>query len=122
MTFNECMEHLCKSVVISPTFLSVNVRASFKYAKALKAADPAEPLSPCHIASLHVYTQETPLYEKMNTQLSGDRSAEKLAPWMPYVKLLTTALYCLPPTTATVYRGVKLDIVKNYPKDADKTW
>jgi len=123
MTFMECMEFLCKYVDISPTFLTVNVRLSFKFAKNLKLESPDEPLSPCHIATLHIYTQQTPLYVKMNTQLSVDRSPESLAPWMPYVKLLMSALYHLPPKAATVYRGVRLDIVKNYlPKGKEKTW
>ena len=35
---------------------------------------------------------------------------DALAPFLPFVKLLLTALYKLPLARAKVYRGVKLDL------------
>jgi hypothetical protein len=65
----------------------------------------------------------------MNRLLGGDRDPQKLAPWLPYVKLLTRALYSLPPQRATVYRGVKpKELIKGkrlidyFKEGAEKTW
>jgi hypothetical protein len=65
----------------------------------------------------------------MNCLMAGDRDPQKLAPWLPYVKLLTRALYSLPPQRATVFRGVQSkDLIKGkrlieYYKDGtEKTW
>jgi hypothetical protein len=61
--------------------------------------------------------------------MAGDRDPQKLAPWLPYVKLLTRALYSLPPQRVTVYRGVKpKDLIKGkhlieyYKVGTEKTW
>ncbi len=74
-------------------------------------------------------SQETPFYSTMNLLLAGDRDPQKLSPWLPYVKLLTSALYSLPPRCATVYRGVKPKnlikgkrLVEYFAEGNDKTW
>jgi hypothetical protein len=59
----------------------------------------------------------------------AERDPQKLAPWLPYVKLLTRALYSLPSQRATVYRGLmSKDLLKGkrlieyYPVGAEMAW
>ena len=53
--------------------------------------------------------QETCLYPRLNAAL---RNHDKLAlePFLPYIKLLLSALYCLPLTRVRTYRGVRLEL------------
>lgn len=103
------------------------------------------------IASLHLYTQETELYKQLNACLRwshyclastrrwncafivswfnnlplGDRSKDRatlLPPWRPYLKLILSALYKLPPYAKHVYRGVRLDLATFFPTGEEKIW
>ena len=49
------------------------------------------------------------MYPRLNAAL---RNLDKrgLEPFLPYMKLLLSALYCLPLTHVPTYRGVKLDL------------
>jgi hypothetical protein len=76
-------------------------------------------------------SQETPLYRTMNGLMSCDRDPDKLKPFMPYMKLLTTALYSLPPQSLTVYRCIyrqkedsksKKPLIDSYKQGDTKTW
>ena len=78
---------------------------------------------------LFLDSQETSFYGLLNTQLSCDRDPGKLDPWLPYVKLLTSAIYSLPPRRVTVYRGVKPKglikgklLIDCFAKGAEKRW
>jgi hypothetical protein len=51
---------------------------------------------------------------------SADR--QKLKPWFLYLKLLFTALSRLPSVHRTVYRGIKLNVSEQYPKDETIVW
>ena len=57
----------------------------------------------------HQCFAECCLYPRMNAALR-DHDLNALAPFLPFMKLLLTALYKLPLTRAKVYRGVKLDL------------
>ena len=60
-------------------------------------------------AAIHLYTQETPLYKKLNTLLR-DHGRSGMEPFLPYLKLLLHGLYQLPLENITiVYRGVKIE-------------
>jgi hypothetical protein len=61
------------------------------------------------------------LYATLNAILrSEDR--DKLEPWFLYLKLFFTALERLPSIHRTVYRGIKLDMHKDYPKGKSVVW
>ena len=54
-------------------------------------------------------SQETCLYGRLNAALRNHDTAA-LEPFLPYMKLLLSALYQLPLTHVRTYRGVKLEI------------
>lgn len=61
-----------------------------------------------------LYTQQTCMYPRLNSALRDHMNPEKLAPFLPYFKLLLTALYKLPLLSAQTYRTVKLDLHELY--------
>jgi hypothetical protein len=77
-------------------------------------------------ASIMLYSMEWEphgecLYFALNATLrSEDR--RKLKPWFSYLKLILTALSTLPSTRHFVYRGVKMDLSKEYPKGRTFVW
>ena len=81
-------------------------------------------LSQDQSASIYIYTMEwgeTTLYRVLNKALrSENRVALKI--WFPYLKLLDTALDLLPTHRGAIWRGVPLDIGKNFTKDQIFTW
>ena len=81
-------------------------------------------LSKDQSASIYIYTMEwgeTTLYRVLNEALrSENRQALKI--WFPYLKLFDTALDLLPTVKEVVWRGVPLDIGKNFTKNQMFTW
>jgi hypothetical protein len=78
-------------------------------------------------AAIYLYTIEwdggnsQSLYFMFNNALrSGNRSEKKR--WSPYLKLLVTALMKFPSIEISVWRNLKEDVSKNYPKDKRFTW
>ena len=49
------------------------------------------------------------MYRRLNAALRNHDTVE-LEPYLPFMKLLLTALYKLPLVQARVYRGVKLNL------------
>jgi hypothetical protein len=75
-------------------------------------------------ASVYIYTMEwgeDSLYRVLNQALrSEDRDSLRI--WFSYMKLLDTALEKLPTVKDVIWRGVSLDIGKNFTKDQLVTW
>jgi hypothetical protein len=75
-------------------------------------------------AAVYIYTMEwdeTSLYRMLNKALrSENRQALKI--WFPYLKLFDTALEKLPKVKEVVWRGVSLDIGKNFTENQLLTW
>ena len=65
-------------------------------------------------AAIQLYTQQTCLYPRLNSALRDKSDPENLKPVFPYLKLLLTGLNKLPLVRAKVYRGVCLDLHKQY--------
>jgi hypothetical protein len=87
---------------------------------------PANGLSSDESASIYLYSmewepQENCLYFALNATLR-DKNRQNLKPWFLYLKLILTALGRLPSTRLTVYRGVKLDLVNDYPEGKTFVW
>ena len=53
--------------------------------------------------------QETCLYPRLNAALRN-HDMDSLEPFLPFMKLLLSALYLLPLMQVPVYRGVKLEL------------
>ena len=85
------------------------------------AALEPERLNVDEIAAIHMYTQETPFYPTLNALLrSQDRGP--LTPYLPYLRLFLTALGKLKPAAATVFRGVNVDLSKQYLTGLEVVW
>ncbi|CAF4062430.1 unnamed protein product, partial [Adineta steineri] len=75
-------------------------------------------------AAVYMYTMEwgeTSLYHLLNKALR-DANRQNIKAWFPYLKLFDTALDKLPNVKESVWRGVSLDIGKNYAKNQVFTW
>ena len=90
----------------------------FKMGKCLAwAEDPARPPVATTVqeaAAIMLYTQQTCIYPRLNSALRDHINPEKLAPFLPYLKLLLKGLNKLPLMRARVYRGVTLDLHDQY--------
>ncbi|CAF3917995.1 unnamed protein product [Rotaria sp. Silwood1] len=64
---------------------------------------------------------DTTLYRVLNGALRSENRQE-VKVWFPYLKLFDTALDALPTAKEAVWRGVPLDIGKNFTKNQIVTW
>ncbi|MFJ6793648.1 ADP-ribosyltransferase domain-containing protein [Streptomyces sp. NPDC091268] len=86
-----------------------------------RADDIPAGLSADAIAALHLYTCESAFYREINAVLrSPDRS--RVAPYLPYLRLLFSAVSGLPAHTKPLWRGVSLDLRAQYPVGRTVTW
>ncbi|CAF1157222.1 unnamed protein product [Adineta steineri] len=75
-------------------------------------------------AAVYIYTMEwdeTSLYRLLNKALR-DANRQNIKIWFPFLKLFDTALDKLPTVKESVWRGVPLDIGKNFTKNHVLTW
>ena len=85
---------------------------------------PTDGLTVNESAAIHLYTMQweepnVSLYTKLNSILRSERR-ESLRLWFPYLKLVLTALFKLPPLRSTVWRGVRGNLSDQY--DDDHVW
>ncbi|MGW1117160.1 ADP-ribosyltransferase domain-containing protein [Streptomyces tanashiensis] len=93
--------------------------AESKVAEAEAAGGPG--LSADAISALYLYTCESAFYREINAVLrSPDR--ERLVPYLPYLRLLFSAVADLPAQTRPLWRGVALDLRSQYPLGRTVTW
>ncbi|MFF8831439.1 macro domain-containing protein [Streptomyces sp. NPDC015131] len=86
-----------------------------------RADEPAGGLSADAIAALHLYTCESAFYRRINAVLrSPDRT--EAVPYLPYLRLLFSAVAGLPAQTRPLWRGVALDLRAQYPVGRTVTW
>ncbi|MFC8009799.1 ADP-ribosyltransferase domain-containing protein [Streptomyces cinereoruber] len=92
----------------------------FGEAKAAWAQDSGG-LSADAVAALYLYTCESAFYREINAVLrSPDR--ERLVPYLPYLRLLFSAVAELPVRKEPLWRGVALDLRSQYPVGRTVTW
>ncbi|MDI9889464.1 ADP-ribosyltransferase domain-containing protein [Streptomyces sp. HNM0645] len=100
--------------------LGRHVDRSHEFGK-LRADEASGGLSADAIAALHLYTCESAFYREINAVLrSQDRSG--LVPYLPYLRLLFSAVSQLPVRTRPLWRGVSLDLRAQYPLGRTVTW
>ncbi|WP_326564114.1 ADP-ribosyltransferase domain-containing protein [Micromonospora peucetia] len=87
-----------------------------------KQADgAADDLSVDEVAALYLYTCESAFYRQINATLRNpDRS--RIVPYLPYLRLLFSAVSRLPARTEPLWRGVSLDLRAQYPLGGTVTW
>ncbi|CAF2908670.1 unnamed protein product [Rotaria sp. Silwood2] len=104
-----------------------NIDVKVKVAKQNAQQRHGRMLSVEESAAIQLYTMEAfpldrCLYYILNKTL---RSANRrdLIPWFPYLKLLMTALWKLPPVRRTVWRGIKnVNLSEQYQEGQHYTW
>ncbi|GAA3272286.1 hypothetical protein GCM10020218_015650 [Dactylosporangium vinaceum] len=78
-------------------------------------------LSADEVAALYLYTCESAFYRQINATLrSPDRS--RLSPYLPYLRLLFSAVSKLPARRQPLWRGVRMDLRRQYPLGQTVTW
>ncbi|WP_327411891.1 macro domain-containing protein [Streptomyces sp. NBC_01233] len=86
-----------------------------------RADDMSTSLSADAIAALYLYTCESAFYREINAVLrSPDRT--RVTPYLPYLRLLFSAVSGLPAHTKPLWRGVSLDLRAQYPVGRTVTW
>jgi hypothetical protein len=103
-----------------------DVRAMAYVAKTKCKKPPADNLSIDESASIMLYSMEwipqaECLYHVLNATLRSE-NRKQLTPWFLFLRLIFTAFARLPPLNRTVYRGVKRDMRKEYPKGQTVIW
>ncbi|KJY43453.1 uracil-DNA glycosylase [Streptomyces sp. NRRL B-1568] len=100
--------------------LDRHVMLSHEFGKR-RADEATGGLSADAIAALYLYTCESGFYREINTILrSPDRT--RLLPYLPYLRLLFSAVSGLPARTEPLWRGVSLDLRAQYPLGRTVTW
>ncbi|WP_405834261.1 ADP-ribosyltransferase domain-containing protein [Streptomyces sp. NBC_00105] len=86
-----------------------------------RSDDTSTGLSADEIAALYLYTCESAFYREINAVLrSPDRT--RVTPYLPYLRLLFSAVSGLPAHTKPLWRGVSLDLRAQYPVGRTVTW
>lgn len=86
-----------------------------------RADETSGGLSADAIAALYLYTCESAFYREINAVLrSPDRT--RVTPYLPYLRLLFSAVSGLPAHTRPLWRGVSLDLRAQYPVGRTVTW
>ncbi|MER7416941.1 ADP-ribosyltransferase domain-containing protein [Micromonospora peucetia] len=86
-----------------------------------QAEGAADGLSVDEVAALYLYTCESAFYRQINATLRNpDRS--RIVPYLPYLRLLFSAVSRLPARTEPLWRGVSLDLRAQYPLGGTVTW
>jgi hypothetical protein len=79
------------------------------------------PLTADEAAALYLYTCQSAFYRQINATLRHpDR--DQVVPYLPYLRLLFSAVSRLPARTEPLYRGVALDLRAQYPRGRTVTW
>ncbi|MFF4584145.1 ADP-ribosyltransferase domain-containing protein [Streptomyces sp. NPDC001388] len=100
--------------------LDRHVQRSHEFGKR-RADEGAGNLSAEAIAALYLYTCESAFYREINAILRHpDRS--RVVPYLPYLRLLFSAVSGLPVRTEPLWRGVPLDLRAQYPVGRTVTW
>ncbi|MGL4552080.1 MAG: ADP-ribosyltransferase domain-containing protein, partial [Gemmataceae bacterium] len=73
------------------------------------------------VAALHLYTCETAFYRRINAALR-DAARTRVAAFYPYLRLFLSALGKLPGRPGSLWRGVNLDLLHQYPLGATVVW
>jgi uracil DNA glycosylase len=101
--------------------LDRHVQRSHEFGKRRVDETAGGGLSADAVAALYLYTCESAFYREINAILRNpDRS--KVVPYLPYLRLLFSAVSGLPVRTEPLWRGVPLDLRAQYPVGRTVTW
>ena len=72
-------------------------------------------------AAIYLYTMPIQFFSTLNIALR-DPNRQSRRPWIPFLKLLITALERLPSTKATIWRGIAYDATSDFVDNSIYTW
>jgi hypothetical protein len=72
-------------------------------------------------AAIYLYTMSTEFFSALNNALR-DANRQVLKPWLDFLKLFVTSLKKLPPTKATIWRGVSYNATSKFVDNDVYTW
>jgi uracil DNA glycosylase len=78
-------------------------------------------LSADEVAALYLYTCESAFYRQINATLR-DPDRDRIVPYLPYLRLLFSAVSRLPARREPLWRGVRMDLRRQYPLGQTVTW
>ena len=84
LSFLDCFSHASQNEPTIPDFSQFTSLANF-YASTPGFCENPHNLSESQVASLHLYTQESPFYSFIN-KLLRDRDRKRLKPWLPFLE------------------------------------
>ena len=107
---------------IKPLFeVLKNLQHPAKAAHGFAAKTQSKVLTKHEIAALYLYTTQSALYKQLNATLRHpDRT--RIEPYFPYLRLFISALRKIAAGEMKLYRGVGIDLRKQYPKGGTVTW
>ena len=120
LSFLDCFTHASGLDSSIPDFSQFTALANY-FASTPGFCENPHNLSESQVASLHLYTQESPFYSFINNLLR-DRNRTRLKPLFPLLKIILTALRSIPTQPKTVYRGVKMNLASKFPKGKKFVW
>ncbi|MEV4808980.1 ADP-ribosyltransferase domain-containing protein [Micromonospora avicenniae] len=100
--------------------LDWQVTQSYQFGEG-RADEAADGLSADEVAALHLYTCESAFYRQINAALR-DPDRSRVVPYLPYLRLLFSAVSRLPVRREPLWRGVSLDLRAQYPLGRTVTW
>ena len=120
LSFLDCFTYASEMDSTFPDFSQFTALAHF-FASTPGFCDNSYNLSESQIASIHLYTQDSPFYSYINTLLRA-RDRKGLKPLFPLLKIILTALRSIPTQPKTVYRGVKKNLSAKFQKGKKFVW
>jgi uracil DNA glycosylase len=78
-------------------------------------------LSADEVGAIHLYTLESDFYRRLNESLR-DQNRSLIQPYFGLLRLILEAMRRLPGSTEPLWRGVRVDLSRAYPKGKTITW
>ncbi|MEV8515792.1 ADP-ribosyltransferase domain-containing protein [Dactylosporangium sp. NPDC051484] len=101
--------------------LDWHVETSHEFGRRQADGSSSGGLTSDEVAALYLYTCESAFYRQINATLRNpDRG--RVVPYLPYLRLLFSAVSRLPARTEPLWRGVSLDLRPQYPLGQTVTW
>lgn len=72
-------------------------------------------------AAIYLYTMQTSFYGELNKTLR-QKNRKEIEPWFPFLKLFNSALDKLPDYRGVLWRGVNINLSKEFKGDKVYTW
>jgi uracil DNA glycosylase len=96
-------------------------KSATQFARNALGKATAGALNEHEIAAVHLYTMGSPFYRQLNAALRDPNRALS-QPYFPYLRLFFSALDKMERFSGSLWRGVALDLRKQYPKGSTVTW